>query len=61
MSLRTITCVAVYDHKRRSIVAGFRTKKELERHFPDGVPLHLVVVKMKGHYLRRPSTRGKNG
>jgi hypothetical protein len=58
---RTITCWTIYSPKRRVIVNGFRTKKDLKAHYSAGVPLGCVVVKMKGHYLgprkkQRPST-----
>lgn len=59
MNLRTITCLVVYSPKRRAIVNGFRTKKDLIRWFPDGVPMGCVVVKMKGHYLRRIDSAAK--
>lgn len=54
MNLRTITCWAVYNPARRSIVNGHRTKKDLMRFYPSGIPLGCVLVKMKGNYVRRP-------
>lgn len=56
MNLRTIICWAVYNPKRKSIVNGFRTKKEMKRFYSAGIPIGCVLVKMKGHYVRPPST-----
>lgn len=50
MNLRTITCWVVYNPKRRSIVNGHRTKKDIKRYYPAGIPIGCVLVKMKGHY-----------
>ena len=50
MNLRTIKCWAVYNPKRRIIVNGFRTKKEMEAHYSAGIPIGCVLVKLKGHY-----------
>lgn len=52
MNLRTITCWAVYNPKRRSIVNGFRTKKAMKEHYPLGTPIGCVLVKLKGHYVK---------
>lgn len=56
MNLRTIRCWSVYNPKRRVIVAGFRTKKEMNAHYSAGIPIGCVVVRMTGHYLppRKP-------
>lgn len=48
--LRTITCWAVYRPAARRIVFGFRTKKEMNEHYPLGIPIGTVLVKMTGHY-----------
>lgn len=53
MKLRTIICWAVYNPKRRSIVNGHRTKKDLKFYYPGGIPIGCVLVKMKGHYVQR--------
>jgi hypothetical protein len=53
MNLRTITCWVVYNPKRRAIVNGHRTQKELKTYYSAGIPIGCVIVKMKGHY---PST-----
>lgn len=56
MNLRTITFWAIYDPKHKYILTTKQRKRELVRtcHVPDG----CVVVKMKGHYVRkRSSTR----
>lgn len=50
MNLRTITSWAVYYPKGKSIMAGFRTKKDLKRRYPLGIPIGTVLVKMQGHY-----------
>lgn len=57
MNLRTIKFWAVYHPGRRSIVNGFLTKKALKKHYPLGIPIGTVLVQMKGHYVRRASTR----
>lgn len=53
MSLRTIICWAIYHPKRRRIVTGFRTRKDIKAYYTAGIPIGCLVVKMKGHYLRR--------
>lgn len=50
MKLRTIKVLAVYNPKKRIIVNGFRTKKEMDTYYSAGVPIGCVVVEMKGHY-----------
>ena len=58
MNLRTITCWAVYDPRKKYIFAMRQYKKQLltSVHIPKG----CLVVKVKGHYVkpRSPSTRG---
>jgi hypothetical protein len=44
-----IYCWVIYVPKR-GIVNGFRTKKELKTHYPLGIPIGSVLVKMSGHY-----------
>ena len=57
MNLRTIACWVVYNPKRRSIVNGFRTKKELLNHYGANViPIGCVLVRMKGNYVPPRST-----
>lgn len=51
MKLRAITCWTVYNPKRKAIVTGHRTKKDLKLWYPCGIPIRCVVVKMKGQYL----------
>lgn len=60
MNLRTITCWAVYHPKRRSIVNGFRTRKEFKEHYSAGIPIGCVLVKMKGHYVRQLPQNGRD-
>jgi hypothetical protein len=61
MNLRTIRYWAIYVPERRSIVCGFRTKKEMKKRYPRGIPIGCVLVKMIGHYLpaRRGDSRSK--
>lgn len=57
MNLRTLTCWAIYDPSCRHIIAVRQHKYLIERlHRPAG----SVLVKMKGHYVRRSSTTGGN-
>lgn len=58
MNLRTIVCWVVYSPKRRAIVNGHRTKKDMEKFYSAGIPFGCVVVKMKGYYVQ-PVARGK--
>lgn len=57
MNLRTITCWVVYRPKARSIVNGFRTRKELKAHYSLGIPIGCELVKMKGQYLQARASR----
>lgn len=51
MNLRTITLWAIYRPKFKHIVTTEPTKKALlKKH---RVPTDCVVVKLKGHYVRR--------
>lgn len=50
MNLRTITCWVLYDPLAQAIIATRQFKYQIKRlHQPEGA----VVVKLKGHYLRR--------
>lgn len=55
MRLRTITCWAVYNPKRRAIVNGHRTQKDLKQFYSAGTPIGCVIVKMKGQYMNSGS------
>lgn len=55
MNLRTITFWVLYDPKRKELIASRQFKHEIEKlHRPAG----SVVVKVKGHYVRRSDSRG---
>lgn len=60
MNLRTIRCWAVYRPKSRAIVNGFRTRKDMKRHYSAGIPIGCVVVKLTGHYAAS-QPGGKDG
>lgn len=45
-----ITCFALYDPERRSIVNVHRTEKDLKKYYAGRIPLGCVVVKMTGQY-----------
>jgi len=53
VKLRTIQCWAVYNPKRKAIVNGFRTQKDMRSYYSAGIPIGCVVVKMKGNYVPR--------
>ncbi len=58
MNLRTITMWCVYAPMGGFIMAARKTKKEGEQLMRESFRSNgFVLVKMKGHYVRRPSTR----
>lgn len=49
VNLRTITFWVIYDPVKKLVLTERQFRKQIERCH---IPVHCVIVKMKGHYVR---------